>query len=62
LNWLAPSLPLWGCWAIVGGVIVACGIAAFVTGLQLLKKVTPVPEKSLNALQENLSWIANRQS
>jgi len=62
LSRLAPDLALWACWAIVGGVILACGIAAFVVGLQRLKAVTPVPEKSLNALQENLSWIANRQS
>jgi len=62
LNWLVPDLPLWACWAIVGGITAVAGAALFFTGRQKLSTVSPVPEKSINALQENLSWIANRQS
>jgi len=62
LNWLVPDLPVWACWAIVGGITAVAGAVIFFTGRQKLSTVSAVPEKSINALQENLSWIANRQS
>jgi len=43
----------------VGAVMAASGALIFIAGKNRLSKVTPRPEKSLNALQENLSWIAN---
>jgi len=58
----APHLPLWACWAIVGGLIVALGGVALFVGSRILATYNPLPDKSLNALQENVSWIANRQS
>jgi hypothetical protein len=58
----APNLPLWACWAIVGGVIVALGGVALLVGNRILASYNPLPDKSLHALQENVSWIANRQS
>jgi len=57
-----PALPLWACWAIVGGVIVLLGGVALFVGNRILASYNPLPDKSLNALQENVSWIANRQS
>src|SRR4051794_16977808 len=32
LNWAAPNLPYWACWAIVGAAFTACGVAALVAG------------------------------
>jgi len=58
----SPHLPLWACWAIVGGVIVALGGVALFVGNRILATYNPLPDKSLHALQENVSWIANRQS
>jgi len=57
-----PSLPLWACWAIVGGAIVLLGGVALFVGSRILASYNPLPDKSLHALQENVSWIANRQS
>ena len=57
-----PNLPLWACWAIVGGVIVLLGGAAVFVGSRILASYNPLPDKSLHALQENVSWIANRQN
>ncbi|MFL5330730.1 MAG: phage holin family protein [Gemmataceae bacterium] len=57
-----PDLALWACWAIVGGVLTVAGIAAFFVGRNYLKTVTPLPDQTINAFQENLSWIANHPS
>ena len=63
LEYLArPNLPMWACWAIVGGALLAIGGIAFYVGYRILTRNNPLPDKSLNALQENVSWIANRQS
>lgn len=60
---LAPSLPLWACWAIVGGVLAVGGLAALYAGKRLFDSFNPLPDKTLNAAQENLTWIAtNPQS
>lgn len=48
-----------GCWAAVGGATVALGAAAFAAGGRIMASYNPLPDKSLNALQENVSWIAN---
>lgn len=58
----APNLPLWACWAIVGGVILLAGGVGVYVGTRVLASYNPLPDKSFNALQENVSWIANRQS
>ena len=62
LNYLAPTLPLFACWMIVGGVIVLGGGIAFVVGKRLFNSFNPLPDKTINALQENLSWITNRRN
>jgi hypothetical protein len=62
LSWLAPDMPIWACWFLVGGLLAGIGVVVFLAGRNRFSALTPRPEKSLNALQENLSWIANRQS
>ena len=62
LNWLAPALPEWACWAIVGGVLFVGGAGAMYAGKRIFDSFNPLPDKSAQALEENLTWIANRQS
>jgi len=62
LQWLAPSIPEWGCWMIVGGVLVVGGLVAVYAGQRMFASFNPLPDKTLNALQENVSWITNPQS
>jgi len=62
LNWLVPTLPLWACWAIIGGSSLVVGGVAVYAAARILSKNNPLPDKSFNALQENVSWITNRQS
>jgi Na+/melibiose symporter-like transporter len=56
------NLPEWAGWAIVGGVLLIVGIIGLLVGRNIFKKNNPLPDKTLNALEENLSWIANRRS
>ena len=63
LHWLAaPHLPEWACWGIVGGVLAVGGLIAMYVGKRIFESFNPLPDKTVNALQENVSWITNRQS
>jgi hypothetical protein len=62
LNWIFPALPLWACWAIIGGLALVAGVVAVYVGARILAKNNPLPDKSFQALEENVSWITNRQS
>jgi len=43
-------------WAITGGIFLLIGIALAITSYVLLERFNPLPDKTFNALQENLSW------
>jgi len=49
-------------WAITGGVLLVVGLVGLFVGRGIFQKNNPLPDKTLNALEENLSWIANRRS
>jgi hypothetical protein len=62
LNWLAPALPQWACWAIVGGVLLVGGLIAVYAGKRIFDSFNPLPDKTAHALEENISWLTNRRS
>jgi hypothetical protein len=53
---LAPDLPLWTGFAIVGGSIGIAGMTLLSWGLTALHSVKLTPEKALEGLKENLQW------
>jgi len=59
LNWLAPDFPLWASFGLVGVIVAAGGGIIFYRGRQKLEKLNPLPEKSAEALKENLQWKTN---
>jgi hypothetical protein len=60
LFWLAgPQLPLWACFAIVGGVLAIIGGVVLYLGKQKLDTLNIVPEESTKGLKENLQWQTN---
>jgi uncharacterized membrane protein YqjE len=59
VHWLFPQLPEFACWAITGGVLLVAGLVAFYLGKRVFDSFNPLPDKSMHAMQENLSWIAN---
>ena len=38
------------------------GLIGLFAGRRIFQKNNPLPDKTLNALEENVSWIANRRS
>ena len=61
LSW-AFNLAPWAGFAIVGIVMLLLGIVGLFAGKRIFEKNNPLPDKTLNALEENLSWIANRRN
>jgi hypothetical protein len=59
LHAAGPGLPLWGSYGIVGGLLAAAGAGAFYSGKKQLENVHPLPEKSTEALKENVQWLSN---
>jgi len=63
LHYLVPAIPMWGSWAIFGGLFLVAGAVAIYAGKRILDSYNPLPDKTLNALEENLTWkTTNRQS
>jgi len=60
LHWLVPSLPLWACWFIIGGVLFLVGGLASYVGYKKMTSFNPLPDKSYHALQENISCLTNQ--
>lgn len=60
LNWLF-NLPPFAGWAIIGGALLILGAIALFVGKRIFERHNPLPDKTLNALEENLSWIANQK-
>jgi Putative Actinobacterial Holin-X, holin superfamily III len=47
---------MWASWGIVGGIFLIVGIALGVTSYILLERFNPLPDKTFNALKENITW------
>jgi hypothetical protein len=59
LAWLAPGLPLWCCYGIIGLIFVAGGGALLYAGKRRMESFNPLPDQSVRALKENVQWILN---
>lgn len=59
LEYLVPSLPLWGCFGIVGGVLAVIGGAMLAAAVARFKSFNPLPDESAEALKENVRWVTN---
>lgn len=68
LHWLSvPSglaldparLPLWACYAIVGGLLTVGGAALAFAGKKKLDSFNPLPDETAKNVKENLEWIKN---
>jgi hypothetical protein len=59
LEALFPNLPRWGAWAIVGGGLFLGGMISLFVAKRIFDHTNPLPDKSFNVLEENLSWLMN---
>jgi len=57
LEWgFRPDLPLWGAFGIVGLVLAIAGGALVFWGKSKFDAFNPLPDKSVEALKENIQW------
>lgn len=57
LSWAAgPDLPLWACYGIVGGLLFIGGLFLGYRGYAELTSFNPLPDKTAQALKENVQW------
>jgi uncharacterized membrane protein YqjE len=59
LNWAFPSLPLWGAFAIVTVLMGGVGFALFLVGQAKFRTFNPLPDRTLEALKENVQCLTN---
>jgi len=55
------TVPLWGCYAIIGGLLAVVGAAVTYAGKKKFDSFNPLPVQSMKGLQENLEWKTNDQ-
>jgi len=56
LVWLWPELPLFAAYGIVGIILAIVGGSFLVAGKTKFASFTPIPEKSVEGLKENIQW------
>ena len=64
LHWLTgppgldpATIPLWGCFAIVGVFLGIVGLCLFVAGKKMIASVHPLDNPATEALKENVQWL-----
>jgi hypothetical protein len=57
----AASIPLWGCYGIVGAVLSIAGGALAFAGKKKFDSFNPLPDESAQVLKENIEWITNKK-
>jgi hypothetical protein len=62
LDWLYPGMPMWVAWMIVGGIFAIAGVSLGLVARNMFESFNPLPDKSFNALQENLTWKTQPQA
>jgi len=58
LSWLIPGLPLWGSYAIVGGVLAVAAAVLVLVARERARAI--VPRQTIQSVKENVQWIKNQ--
>jgi hypothetical protein len=61
LQWAVPAVPLWACYGVLGFVLLSASAGLFYAGKLLFESFTALPKESMQALKEDVQWIANRK-
>jgi uncharacterized membrane protein YqjE len=56
------ALSMWASSLIIGGALLAIGLALGYTAVTLFESFNPLPDKTFHALQENLTWKTSPQA
>lgn len=57
LDRFVPGLPQWGAWTLFAAVFLAAGVVLGLVARNLFESFNPLPDKTFNALQDNLSGL-----
>lgn len=60
LPWIWPTLPLWAGFAIASALLLAIGGGLMFWSKSQFDSFNPLPEKSLEALKENVQWVTKK--
>ena len=55
----ASELPLWACYAIVGGSFGAVGLGLVIMALRRFKTIHVIPARTLESAKENVRWFTH---
>jgi len=62
INWATNgAVPLWGCFGIVGGLMLVAGATLLFIGKSRAESINLVPPQTAETLQENMQWIKNQK-
>jgi hypothetical protein len=53
-------IPLWGCYAIAGGLFVLAGGVLFLIAKNKVTQLNLVPRRTVETMKENVQWIKNQ--
>jgi hypothetical protein len=60
INWVTnEAVPLWGCFGIVGGIMLVAGASLLFFGKSRAESINLVPPKTAETMQENVQWLKN---
>jgi hypothetical protein len=51
------NIPLWGCYGIVGGVLLVVGLVLLATVRKTAEEINVIPQQTVETLKENAKWI-----
>jgi Putative Actinobacterial Holin-X, holin superfamily III len=54
---LATILPMWAATLVIAVVMAAAGSVLIAAGLRRFTQITPMPERTIESLKENLEWM-----
>lgn len=54
---LYTELPLWGCYGVVGGILVLLSLFFLYSGKRTTQEIDVIPPETVDTLKENAQWI-----
>jgi hypothetical protein len=60
LNWVAPGLPLWACFGLIGVALGLIGGILIGVGRSKASEISIIPPQTAESMKENVQWLKNQ--